>query len=150
MEYDQTRMQLHIYNAIYKETDAVYSGFAKRSGLSDCAFWLLYSIRDSEDTCRQKDLCGQWTMSKQTVNSAFRLLVKKGLVRLKPQEGNLRVKQIVFTDAGERFAMRYIDDMLALEERVWMELPEEERAALTRLTYKFNGMLDAELKKRFE
>ena len=53
MEYDQTRMQLHIYNAIYKETDAVYSGFAKRSGLSDCAFWLLYSIRDSEDTCRQ-------------------------------------------------------------------------------------------------
>ena len=46
--------------------------------------------------------------------------------------------------------MRYIDDMLALEERVWMELPEEERAALTRLTYKFNGMLDAELKKRFE
>ena len=42
MEYDQTRMQLHIYNAIYKETDAVYSGFAKRSGLSDCAFWLCF------------------------------------------------------------------------------------------------------------
>ena len=81
MEYDQTRMQLHIYNAIYKETDAVYSGFAKRSGLSDCAFWLLYSIRDSEDTCRQKDLCGQWTMSKQTVNSAAQGPGKAGIHR---------------------------------------------------------------------
>ena len=94
MEYDQTRMQLHIYNAIYKETDAVYSGFAKRSGLSDCAFWLLYSIRDSEDTCRQKDLCGQWTMSKQTVNSALKGLEKQGFIVLEPDVDDGKSKRI--------------------------------------------------------
>ena len=35
MEYDQTRMQLHIYNAIYKETDAVYSGGFLINGVVD-------------------------------------------------------------------------------------------------------------------
>ena len=139
---------IEAYRAGFNDLDRIWAKLPRACGLSAAEYWSLLMLREGAHT--QHEISERLFMSKQTVNSAFRLLVKKGLVRLKPQEGNLRVKQIVFTDAGEWFAMRYIDDMLALEERVWMELPEEERAALTRLTYKFNGMLDAELKKRFE
>ena len=45
---------------------------------------------------------------------------------------------------------QYIDDMLRLEERVWMELPAEERVLLTRLTRKYNGLLNAELQKHLK
>lgn len=71
-------------------------------------------------------------------------------MRLKAQEDNLRVKQIVLTEEGERFSRQYIDDMLRLEERVWMELPAEERVLLTRLTRKYNGLLNAELQKHLK
>ena len=56
MKNSHLRQQLRTYNAIYKETDALYSELARRSGLSDCAFWLLYSLRDTEGICRQKDI----------------------------------------------------------------------------------------------
>ena len=148
MEYDQTRMQLHIYNAIYKETDAVYSGFAKRSGRSDCAFWLLYSIRDSEDTCRQKDLCGQWTMSKQTVNSALKGLEKQGFIVLEPDVDDGKSKRIRLTSEGIRFVRQHIDPVFELEQRVLLLMGKEACAAMLDTSRRYLELLKKELSRQ--
>ena len=117
MKNSHLRQQLRTYNAIYKETDALYSELARRSGLSDCAFWLLYSLRDTEGICRQKDICGQWTLSKQTVNSALKGLESQGLIILQPETGNAKSKRILLTDKGNRFAEQHIDPVFELEQR---------------------------------
>ena len=124
MKISHLRQQLHIYNAIYKETDALYSELARRSGLSDCAFWLLYSQRDTEGICRQKDICGQWTLSKQTVNSALKRLESQGLIILEPEAGNAKSKRILLTDKGDRFAEQHIDQVFELEQRVLHRMGE--------------------------
>ena len=103
-------------------------------------------IREGVST--QSDISEQLCMSKQTINSAFRQLVKKGLVRLEAIENNLRTKQIILTDFGAQFIKKHIDSVLQLEETVWYMMPEEERAALTRLTQKYNALIKAELKKK--
>ena len=123
MKISHLRQQLHTYNAIYKETDALYSELARRSGLSDCAFWLLYSLRDTEGICRQKDICGQWTLSKQTVNSALTRLESQGLI-LEPEAGNAKSKRILLTDKGDRFAEQHIDQVFELEQRVLHRMGE--------------------------
>ena len=124
MKSSHLRQQLHTYNAIYKETDALYSELARRSGLSDCAFWLLYSLRDTEGICRQKDICGQWTLSKQTVNSALKRLESQGLIILEPEAGNAKSKRILLTDQGDRFAEQHIDQVFELEQRVLHRMGE--------------------------
>ena len=115
---------IEAYRAGYKDLDRIWSVLSKTCGLSDAEYWSLLMIREGALT--QHEISERLFMSKQTVNSAFRQLVKKGLVRLKAQEDNLRVK------------------------RVWMELPAEERVLLTRLTRKYNGLLNAELQKHLK
>ena len=92
---------IEAYRAGYKDLDRIWSVLSKTCGLSDAEYWSLLMIREGALT--QHEISERLFMSKQTVNSAFRQLVKKGLVRLKAQEDNLRVKQIVLTEEGERF-----------------------------------------------
>lgn len=146
MEHDVFDGSIEAYRAAYKESENIFARLSKSSGLSDAEYWALLMIREGVST--QSDISEQLCMSKQTINSAFRQLVKKGLVRLETIENNLRTKQIILTDLGAQFIKKHIDSVLQLEETVWYMMPEEERAALTRLTQKYNALIKAELKKK--
>ena len=71
--------QIETLNQHLKETDAIYHSAAVRFGLSDSAFWILYAIADSQRTYTQNELCGAWSYSKQTVNSAIQSLIRQGV-----------------------------------------------------------------------
>lgn len=133
------------FRAISKEFDAVYSVFAKNCGLSDAEFWSLLMLRSGFVT--QSEISDQLLLSRQTVNSAFKLLVKKGLVRLEPLENNQRTKQASLTENGEQFAQQHIDRMIKVEQQAWQELEEQERTTLTRLTRKYCALIQAGLEQ---
>ena len=59
------------FNATINGYEEIYRGVARSFGLSDCAFWILYFIRQSEEKVTQKDICSFIYQSKQTVHSAF-------------------------------------------------------------------------------
>ncbi len=139
------RRQLQEFTAIYKETDAVYSEFAKRSGLSDCAFWLMYSIYEANGKCTQKEICGQWAMSKQTVNSALKGLEKNGYIALASSETDKRSKYIVLTDQGVQFAHENIGIVFELEERALQKMSDAERTAMLESTRKYQVMFREEM-----
>ena len=82
------------------ELDNVYSMFAKACGLSDAEYWSLVLIHEGVET--QAQISGQLYLSRQTLNSAFKQLVRKGLVRLEPYEDNQRAKRASLTEAGRR------------------------------------------------
>lgn len=43
-------------NRTWKESDRIYHEVARRSGLSDCAFWVMYGLMGSGASLPQKEL----------------------------------------------------------------------------------------------
>ena len=121
------------------EFDYVYDLLAKSSGLSYPEFWSLVLIRDGVMT--QREISDQLSIGPQTLNSAFKLLVKKGFIRLEPLEHDQRSKRALLTRQGERYITERILPALRLEEQAWLSLTEEEQAALPRITHKFSTAL---------
>lgn len=133
------------FRAVSKEFDTLYTMFAKGCGLSVTEYWCLLMIRSGATT--QAEISEQLFLSRQTVNSAFKLLVKKKLVRLEPLEHNQRMKQVILTQLGEQFMERYIDRMLDVEQQAWQDMEEQERVMLTRLTRKYCSLIRTALQQ---
>ena len=145
----QTRSDpLAAFNQLYKEMDEIYHLYAKRCGISDAAFWLLYSLHEagaSRVQYTQRELCAEWHYPPQTINSALKNLERKGLLSLEPVPGNQKNKRIVLREAGQRLVEQIIVPLVRSEQKSFRELPEEERSALLSLTRKYVELLRKEL-----
>lgn len=122
--------QLREWYSIWKETDAIYSQLAKRSGLSDSAYWILYMVYEMEGKCTQKSICKQWAMSKQTVNSALKDLEKRAYITLESVTNDRRSKHIILTDIGRKFAQENIGIVFDFEKRTLQKMSDAERTAM--------------------
>lgn len=125
---------------IYNENTLLYHRLARACGLTDCAFWLLYTLRSEEAPLTQTQLSEQLSLPKQTVNSALKKLVEEGVLRLEAADGNLKNKRVCLTEAGETFLRRTVDRVFGVESAAAARLTEEERSALVALSQK---LLDA-------
>lgn len=139
------RDQLNEYYATFKEADAIYNSLAKKCGLSDAALWVLYSIREAKDECTQKMIKEQWSMSKQTVNSAIRDLIKDDLIVLSESQSDKRSKQIKLTENGEKFAIENIDTIYRYECSAFERMTDKERTDLIVNSRKFLELLRLEI-----
>lgn len=144
MEYLNTRKMLTRYNSLYKEIDEVYHMLAKHYGLSDCALWIIYIIRESEEDHTQNKLCELLSLSKQTVNSALKKLEEKGYIRLEHSPGNQKNKLIYLTEPGKQFAAETIDHVIRMEQNAFSQFTPEERIAFLQLFEKYARQLQAE------
>ncbi len=147
MNNDEIHLQLKELNTILKETDAIYSKLARQIGLSDCGFWLMYSIREADGKCTQRELCDQWIMSKQTVNSALKNLEKNGYITLTSSEMDKRSKYIKLTDKGIHFAKETIDIVFKLEQLAFQKMSPTERATMIKTAQKYQELLLVEAKR---
>ncbi len=127
------------YRLAATEFDKIYAVFAKRCGLTEPEFWSLLMMHNGVIT--QSEISDMLVLNRQTVNSAFKLLVKKNLVRLEPLENNLRTKVASFTEKGRRFTARYIEPLCKMEQQAWEILDEQERKQLIHLTKKYGSMV---------
>lgn len=141
-------ISVEAYREAAKELDRVWSRLSRACGLSEGEYWALVMIREGCTT--QTEISEQLSMNKQTVHSALKQLIRRGIVRLETQPGNLRVKEIVLTEAGESFTEKYVDTMMDIEERVWSELTKAERREMIRVSQKYNRLLKKALEQYFE
>ena len=125
------------------ELDDVYTLFPKSCGLSEVEYWSLLLIYEGAAT--QSQISERLFVSRQTLNSAFKQLRKKGLIRLEPYEENQRSKQSFLTAAGSAFVEEHIMRMHRMEENAWKQLSGEEHNTLIRLTRKISRLMQAEL-----
>ncbi len=125
------------------ELDNVYSLFSKSCGLSEAEYWSLLFIYEGVAT--QTQISDRLFLSRQTLNSAFKQLRRKGLIWLEPYEENQRSKQAFLTDEGRIFVEKHVVQMHWVEERAWRRMSQEEQAALTKLTRKFSEFIQQEL-----
>lgn len=128
------------FNRLYNENGQLYHRVARSCGLSDCALWLLYTLRAEDTPLTQTQLSETLSLSRQTVNSALKKLVEAGYLRLEAVNGNLKNKQVSITEAGDAYLHRTVDRVFSLEDAAVSRLTAEERAALLALGQK---LLDA-------
>ena len=120
------------------EFDAVYGLLAKSCGLSDPEYWSLVT---------QKEISDQLCLNRQTLNSAFKLLIKKGLIRLEPFQDNQRSKRAILTETGQHFVDETVSKMERLEARAWETLTPGEQESITQLTLRFSAALKQALEE---
>lgn len=129
------------YNTLYKEGNRLYHRLAKHFGLSDTAFWILYSLKESNTALTQTELCSTLCLSKQTINSALKILANEGYILLEAPHHKSRSKYISLTSSGRELTKRTIDPIFCLEERAYEGLSETERKTLLTLIHRYLNLL---------
>lgn len=132
------------YNRIFKDTDKIYHNFAKSYGLSDCAFWILYLLRETDTQYTQAEICNMLSLPRQTVNSALKNLQSEGYISLTPVENNKKSKILVLTEKGEVLAKNSADIVLKAEIKVLRQFSENELQLFLSLSEKYAVLLRKE------
>ena len=136
--------QLMAYNNNVKETDDIYRNIAKIFGLSECAFWILYTLRVEPGPLTQRQICERSYQPKQTVNSALKKLESEGYIAL-THIHDQRSKQLCLTPSGVALAEKSVDLVAEAEARALLRLSEAEQAYFIALGRKFNALLREEI-----
>ena len=142
--------RLQQYYAIWKETDALYHKFAHISGISDSASWVLFCITQAKEKCTSKDIMDQWTISKQTVHSALKELLKKNIVTLIDSDIDKRSKYIELTDYGKKFVQQYVNPIEEIEEKAFEKLSDFEQEVMVNIAKRYLFLLKEEAIKIFD
>lgn len=145
----EKRSALAAYNEIYQEQTDLYRAAARQCGLPDCAFWVLYTLREAQRPMTQSDVCAAVYQPKQTVHSALKKLIGEGCLRL--AEGrDRRSKYLVLTERGETLVRRTVDPVMAAETAAMDTLTEAERTQFLSLCRRYNTALRQYLPRAVE
>lgn len=136
--------ELREYNRLYKELENLYYEFSVKVGISDSAFWIMYTIIELGDGCLQKDVAERYSFSRQTISSSVRSLERKGYLTL--QRGKGRNMHLILTPLGKELAQEKILPLIEAENRVFENMPMEEIGELLRLTRRYNEIFKEQIK----
>lgn len=138
--------KLKMFNQMYKEMDIIHHNYAKKCGLSDMAYWILYSMAENDRCYTQRDFCREWFFPPQTVNSALKDLEKKDIIYLEAVEGNKKNKWIKLTENGKKYMMDYIIPIVNAECKSFEFLTKDEcdvmMSATQKYVYALEGIVD--------
>jgi len=144
---DRNAYQMLIaFNRETKKLDDVYRSAAKSCGISECAFWILYTLRVEEKSFTQAEICEFLIEPKQTVHSALKKLEAEGYLA-RTSGADLRSKRVALTEKGEQFARAWIDRVLEAEAAALCAMPEAERAAFVWGLHSFCRLLEERLRE---
>ena len=139
---------LETYCRAWREYDKIWLSFVKACHISPAEFDVLIALCNGYST--QTDICEFLLMQKQTVNSAVKKLVNRGLVRLEMLEEDHRNKKIIATEAGQKFIEERINLFCEAGENAWNALLPEEHSAIIAISEKYNQLLAKELQPFIE
>lgn len=135
------------YNNISKELDDIYRNAAKGFGISECALWILYTLRAEEGPMTQSKVCDLLFHPKQTVNSALKKMEADGCIELLPMRDR-RSKQIELTEKGKLLAAETADRVLRAERDALNGLSEEEQEVFISLWRKYVNLLKGNMREK--
>lgn len=127
--------ELERYNYLLGETDAAYHEMHLRLGMSDSAMNILYAICDRGDSCLLRDICHNFGICRQTINSALRKLEAEGIVYLE-QEGK-KNKRVCLTERGKQVADRTARRIIGIENDIFSSWDKEDVEKYLELTERY-------------
>lgn len=130
------------FDQLQKRMDSIYNKLAKSSGLSDIAFWIIYTIKNEKETYKQKDLCNMWFYSKQTINSALKKLENQNIIQLISVPENRKNKKVILTAQGKKLAKELIEPVIEIEKKSLKNI--KERMEFLNLFKRYVEMMEEE------
>lgn len=124
--------ELKRYNHLIGEINAVYHEMSLKSGLSDSAMNILYTICEHGTKCPLQEICRLSGLSKQTVNSAIRKLESEGIIYLEPF--SQKSKTVCLTEDGISLAEQTAGQILRVENDIFASWPREDVENYIKLT----------------
>lgn len=104
--------------------NALYGEWAKQNGISFNKMMTIYALNHNQDTgCTQKQICDEWLIPKQTINTIIKKLEKDGYIVF--EKGINKSKIIWFTEAGREYAQTILKDLYTIEEKVIKKMGKE-------------------------
>ena len=140
MEIDQSRHSMQEYNRLYAEENNIYRSYAKKIGMSEASFWIIYYLRESGDSLAQNSLIRTMSLPKQTVNSSLKKMEAEGILILSSVEDR-RVKQVTLTQKGIDIATKAVDPVFIREYSAMDELDEQEQKQMINLFRRYRQAL---------
>lgn len=129
--------QMQRFNFLSREIDSAYSNAARKLGLTDSAFHILYTLADSGGECGISDICG-CGISKQTINSALRRLECEGIIYLENSDG--KRKNVCLTEKGRMLSENTVMKIISIENEIFSSWKKSETALYVGLTERYLGM----------
>lgn len=123
------------YNYLAGEIEAAYHEMSLALEISDSAMIVLYAVCDQGDSCLLRDICRNFGVSKQTVNSALRKLEAEGVVYM--ESAGMKNKRVCLTEKGKLVADRTARRMMEAEDGVFASWPREDVEKYLELTELF-------------
>ena len=134
-------------NQIYQRQNDLYHKYASHYGLSDTAFWILYTLNEADVIYTQNQIADMWHFPRQSINSAVSSLVKTGYLYLEKVAIARNNKALRLTEQGMEFCRRVIFPFYELENRVYLKMSKEEREQFLALSSKQCELLESEIKE---
>ena len=113
------------YSEISNRYNALYRRVAAHFGFSDCQFKILYRLYIEQTAVTQNKLADDFSLSKQTVNSAVTRLAKMGFITLSKGTEAKNGKLISITDSGAEVCRSSIDMLIEAENTAIGRLDDE-------------------------
>ncbi len=142
---DDSKKQLETMNQQIKDMVGIYRNAVGRLGMSENELWIWYTLIVMDGDYSQQDICGMWSMSKQTVNTIISNMVRKGFASLEVIPGTRNRKEIRLTKAGRGYGEVVVKPLFEVERRAIEKLSEDERTACITSFSKYIGFLKEEM-----
>ena len=130
-----------------KQFDALYRDVGVHFGLPDCMMWILYFLISSSEEITQQDLIEKMMFPKQTINSAVKALLHKGLVTLMMIPHTKNRKKILLTEAGKDLAANTVEKMRVAEMGAVRNMGEKRMKQFVKLFSEFFASMKNEFIK---
>ncbi|AMJ40739.1 MarR family winged helix-turn-helix transcriptional regulator [Anaerotignum propionicum] len=131
---------------LYRKQGDLYHEYASYYGLSDIAFWILYTLCGADETYTQNQIADLWHFPRQSVNSAVSSLVKEGYIFLEKLTVARNNKALRLTEQGVEFCQSAIFPFYEMENRIFNKMSEDERNQFFALSAKQCELLEQEIK----
>lgn len=139
--------ELKRFNYLISEIGELYHEASVRFGMSDSAMQILYTLYVYGERCRLKDIARLSGISRQTINSAIRILESNGILYLEHKNG--KNKLVCLTDKGYELVDIKIAPLVEMENQIFDEWPENERNEFLNSLQKYYNCLKSKLSLYF-
>lgn len=146
MESKTLDARLRQYNDIMKENDELYRDAARKFGLSECAFWILYYLRTEYGEPTQSGIGASFYLPKQSINSALKKLEAEGIIGLVTGE-NRRTKGLALTAKGEKLCAETVDHTIEAEKAALGSLSEKDQEEFMNIFYRYTEQFKKNMQK---
>lgn len=114
--------QLNRYDFLYREMMVIYNDWSKAQGVSYNEVMIWVSLHNNRVACTQKQICDDWLLPKQTVNTIMREFERRGYIVYTQSESDRRQKNISLTPEGLQLSEQIVPKLHELELSVFDKL----------------------------